>query len=108
MKRHWFTYDDGTFYRNCPLIQQEWDEALRRGKFRLVSKLKDEWYETFRRGCQYKDKLGRNEVAIPGRPPSFRVFMPGLVGMVSDAEIDRMDALPNLPGDPKYRWCFAW
>jgi hypothetical protein len=65
VKRYWFEYDDGTFYRNCPLIMREQEKAGRLGLFRLADKLHQEFWETFRRGVQYKKPSGTAKSAFP-------------------------------------------
>lgn len=114
--RRWFAYDEGAgFYRNCPLIMAERQEIMlwvpSRRKFRLLDALAAEWQETWRRGVQYAAELRPGEIAV-ATPDSVRFFWPELELALAKAsgpeaaraEIDRIDALPHLPGDPKYRW----
>lgn len=112
MKRHWFTYDDGTYFRNCPLIMKEAEAAARTGRFRLARKLYDEWDQTFARGVQYKETLGKDDVGIPFPNWPISAVLPGLIGRMPADDLAEMDARvtnsPNLPGDPKCRWCYAW
>lgn len=116
--RQWFRYDDGTFYRNCPLIDREL-EALRRSPKtylnpRLLAALRDleaEWRQTFSRGVQYKAELGPGDECAGGIAP-VRQWWPALTARLTadfgsdDASeyLDHIDSLPNLPGDPRYRW----
>jgi hypothetical protein len=108
MKRYWFTYDDGTFFRNCPLIMRERKRAVKMFRFRLEEKLRDEWLETFRRGVQYKETLGKNEVGIPFPNIPMSEVLPGLRLTVPADELAEMDYrvthTPNLPGDHAFRW----
>jgi hypothetical protein len=51
IRRTWFCkQSDGTYYRNCPLIMAEREEAVRRGQFDLAKELDQEWREVFGRG----------------------------------------------------------
>jgi hypothetical protein len=43
MNRAWFQDADGTYYRNCPLIAVEWDEAIEAGDMAAVYRLRLEW-----------------------------------------------------------------
>lgn len=42
--------------------------ALRRGKFRLEQRLRDEWWQVFRVGLVRKDHLDRGDVVVPKGP----------------------------------------
>jgi hypothetical protein len=112
VKRYWFTYDDGTFFRNCPLIMRERERAVKMFRFQLGEKLRDEWLETFRRGVQYKEHLGKNEVGIPfpNMPmsevlPQLRTTVPAEVLAKLDYDVTHH---ANLPGDPAFRWHYEW
>jgi hypothetical protein len=79
MKRQWFAGDDGSYYRNCPLIEDERRRAVRFGRFRLAARLRDEWYEVFREGITEKTALGPGDVAV--RPALFREAYPDRPGL---------------------------
>lgn len=71
-KRAWFKAEDGTFYRNCPLIMAE----RKRIGYRpwLSDELADEWGKTFREGVQRKAELGPDDYVV--KPASFRDAYP--------------------------------
>jgi hypothetical protein len=49
--RTWYRKrSDGTFFRNCPLIMAEREDALRRAQYRRCKELGREWDECFRDG----------------------------------------------------------
>jgi hypothetical protein len=79
--RRWFADDDGTFYRNCPLIDAERDEVmawplLTPGKF---GALEAEWRETFKAGVQRKAALDPGDVVVT--PAPFREAYPHHPGL---------------------------
>jgi hypothetical protein len=82
--RHWFEADDGTYFRNCPLIDRERDEVmawplLAPGKFAALDALHAEWRETFAAGMQRKAALDPGDVeAVPG---TFREAYPRNPGL---------------------------
>lgn len=61
MKRAWIQAEDGTYYRNCPLIMIERKRAVATFRFRLAARLADEWHECWRKGLIRKDTLGRGD-----------------------------------------------
>lgn len=49
--RTWYRKEsDGTFFRNCPLIMAEREQALEACNLRATARLADEWDECFREG----------------------------------------------------------
>lgn len=74
MKRSWFRDDDGTYYRNCPLIMKERQQAIRSLRLRRARILEAEWREAWRKGLIRKDKLGRGDIEVQRR--SFREAYP--------------------------------
>lgn len=79
MKRHWFRDEDGGYYRNCPLIQNEMDRAFRRGRLLLWRKLQAEWWQCWYEGITEKSTLGRGDVAVT--PAPFRDAYPDNPGL---------------------------
>jgi hypothetical protein len=82
--RHWFADDDGTYYRNCPLIAAERDEVmawplLTPGKFEALDALFAEWEETSEVGVQRKDCLEPGDVVTV--PCTFREAYPDNPGL---------------------------
>lgn len=41
--RLWFQDDDGTYFRNCPLIMEEWRTAIETDDMRAAARLQLEW-----------------------------------------------------------------
>jgi hypothetical protein len=79
MKQQWFQAEDGTYYRNCPLIRDEMGRALRSGRLLLWRKLEAEWYDVFREGVTSKTALERGDVLA--QPGSFREAYPRNPGL---------------------------
>lgn len=79
MKRQWFRDTDGTYYRNCPLIMDEWKRAIRLGRFFLASRLGREWDTAFRQGVIRKNALTRGDTVVQPRP--FREAYPDRPGL---------------------------
>lgn len=82
--RQWFRAEDGTFYRNCPLIASERNEvrAWPAGtplKWPVVEELSAEWWRTFRQGVQRKAALDPGDVIA--EPGSFREAYPRNPGL---------------------------
>lgn len=82
--RRWFQSEDGTFYRNCPLIAAERDEvmawpALTPGKYRVLDALAADWSRTFREGAQRKPCLDPGDVV--SESVSFREAYPCQPGL---------------------------
>lgn len=75
MKRSWFRDTDGTFYRNCPLIEADLKSVskkmtgllfFRRSLERDYTTLEREWEHAFSVGVYRKDVLGKDDIeAIP-------------------------------------------
>jgi hypothetical protein len=80
MKRAWFQDNNGTFYRNCPLILAEQERCTRLPwRYRRFWKLNAEWREAFRKGVLRKDRLGRGDVLV--QPVPFRKAYPDKPGL---------------------------
>jgi hypothetical protein len=80
VKRQWFRdEDDGGFYRNCPLIRDDMDRALRRGRLLLHRRLAAEWQQAWTEGVISKPSLGRGDVAV--EPAPFREAYPDRPGL---------------------------
>lgn len=62
--RRWFRDDDGTYFRNCPLIHGEANQAAKLGRFRLAHKLHEEWEVAWREGVIRKAELDRGDVEV--------------------------------------------
>jgi hypothetical protein len=80
----WFLAEDGTCYRNCPLIEAERGEVMAwplatPGKFTVLGRLEAEWRETFAAGVQRKDVLGPGDVVAVAA--SFREAYPRNPGL---------------------------
>jgi len=75
MKHSWFQDDDGTYYRNVPLIMAEMERCRRRPwRWRLFSALEAEWHQAWRAGLIRKSRLGRGDMLI--QPAQFRDAYP--------------------------------
>ena len=75
----WFQAEDGTYYRNCPLIMAERKAALAMGRYLLFERLGDEWHECFREGVFRKATLDKNDRLAT--PVPFRVAYPDKPGL---------------------------
>jgi hypothetical protein len=66
VRRSWFQDDDGTYYRNCPLIERD---RARRINVLLPWRariLAAEWRSTFAEGVTRTDRIGRfDRIATP-------------------------------------------
>ena len=80
MKRQWFADDDGGYYRNCPLILDEYRAAMRQWwRPWTAARLLDEWYQVITEGVTCKTELGWGDVAV--RPGSSREAYPDRPGL---------------------------
>lgn len=77
--RQWFRDEDGTYFRNCPLIASEREEVRNWPagaflKWRIIEELSNEWWRTFRTGVQRKPALDPGDVVA--EPAPFRAAYP--------------------------------
>jgi hypothetical protein len=77
MKKYWFQDEDGSYYRNGPLILQEMHKAICR-PFKFAS-LEREMQQVRRDGLLRKDKLDRGDVVVVMK--SFRESYPDKPGL---------------------------
>lgn len=71
--RAWFRDDDGTYFRNCPLILAEQKRELDRTPppwgwrhhFAILDALKAEWQHAWSEGVLRKDELEPGDVVVP-------------------------------------------
>lgn len=79
LRRTWFRDDDGTYYRNCPLIYAEQGRLssfLLPWRFRALER---EWWHVYREGVLRTRTIGRfDRVATPGRLRDAYPDNPGL------------------------------
>lgn len=67
VRRAWFQDEDGTYFRNCPLIDREIARSISPRRRRA---LREEWWQTFREGVTRADAIGPHDriaEAIPFR-----------------------------------------
>lgn len=76
VRRAWFQDEDGTYFRNCPLIMRERTRAVSPRHRRALS---EEWWQAFREGLIRADTIGRNDVIVKMR--SFREAYPDHPGL---------------------------
>lgn len=91
-RRHWLRADDGTFYRNCPLIKIEQNEvrawpAGTPGKWTMHEALTDEWWLVYRHGVIRKDALTPADVLA--EPEPYRRAYPRNPGLWKLDEMER-------------------
>lgn len=72
--RRWFRDEDGTYFRNCPLIHEEANQAAKAYRFRLASRLHQEWLSVWEKGVTRKSKLSRGDIEV--KMMSFREAFP--------------------------------
>lgn len=66
MRRSWFQDDNGTYYRNCPLIDADRKRALNRLLPWRARTLTAEWWHAYREGVIRTAAIGRRDrVATP-------------------------------------------
>jgi hypothetical protein len=67
MRRNWFKDEQG-YYRNCPLIMRERQQALQRFRLFRARKLAAEWDMAFRAGLIRSPSIGRRDRVVQPRP----------------------------------------
>jgi hypothetical protein len=82
--RQWFRADDGSYYRNCPLIRSESDQVMAwpmmtPGKYALLRELGREWDAVYGAGVTRKAQLEPGDVAA--EPAPFRDAYPRNPGL---------------------------
>jgi hypothetical protein len=81
--RAWFRDDDGTYFRNCPLIMAERKAELAQpwkpGQRARLDALQAEWWQAFRFGVTRRTCLSPGGIVV--EPASFRVAYPGNPGL---------------------------
>lgn len=91
--RRWFRSEDGTYYRNCPLIEAERGEVMAwplttPGKFTVLARLEAEWRETFAAGVQRKPRLDPGDVVA--QAATFREAYPRNPGLWALGDYERI------------------
>lgn len=79
MKRRWFQDDDGTFYRNIPLIRGDQDRLINRLLPWRFWTLAAEWRHAWMDGVIETSRIGRRDVIAVPRP--FREAYPNHPGL---------------------------
>jgi hypothetical protein len=59
MRRSWFQDDDGTYFRNCPLIEGDRKKPINLLLPWRARILTTEWRRTFAEGVMRADRIGR-------------------------------------------------
>lgn len=84
LPRRWFQDEDGTYFRNCPLIAAERGQVMSwplsaRGRSGALSALAAEWREALNGDVIRKEELGPGDVVVA--PASFRGACPRRPGL---------------------------
>lgn len=68
-RRQWFRSEDGRYYRNFSLMEAEYYDALRKGRFQKAHRLAEEVRE--HDGVHYTDRIGRRDTVVEGEVPGW-------------------------------------
>lgn len=89
MRRTWFKDDDGTYYRNCPLVKRDMGRPMNLILFWRQFSLHNEWDEVYAAGVRRADKIRPWDRVTTPRP--FRESYPDHPGLwiLDEPDLDK-------------------